>query len=693
MSADKNVVEGLRASVSGKLRNTNLPKRKAMWPLFELISNSIHAIEERFGPAGIEKGSIEVKIQRPGESTLIENLGIDQEEYSVVGFAVSDNGIGLDNANYESFKTSDSEKKSEKGAKGIGRFVCLKAFKTVAFKSNYKDGSSNYERRFTFKAQDPGIFDYSVTPTDAKGTGTSVSLIEFREGYAKYCPKRLDEIGHKIIEHFLIHFLTDQVPVIRLVDVNLIEQNLLAQYREKLKPTIQSEDFAVGGQAFTVHLIKSELHRNETHHIYYCGNGRSVVDEKLNDHIPDLGSSIEETGGKYVYKAYVTGTYLDDHIGSERTKFEFPEAVEEDELETGEVTLSMIRDEAVRTIETLLSGYLDKVIATKFQEYSNHIGSNAPQFTFLLKYLPEKVRRIKPGMTGSKLDIELYKLQQEFAVGVKEEGEEFLELEDDFTDGEEYGTLVARYEEFIEKLNDATKSQLASYVVHRKAVIDLLDKFLGLQENGSFMTEETIHNIFFPIRKESDEVSFEKQNLWLIDERLTYHHYLASDKKMSQVQVLDEGSEERPDLLIFKHRFAFVEQDNEPYSTFVIVEFKRPDRNDYSWAEGKNPIDQISDYIEEIRNGKARDRSGKRVTFNEGTYFYAFLVCDMAPNLASLLGKRGFTPLPDGQRYAWFNPVLKAMYEVVTYQQLLTDARRRNRMFFEKLGINKYPVG
>jgi len=280
MSADKNVVEGLRASVSGKLRNTNLPKRKAMWPLFELIRNSIHAIEERFGPTGIEKGNIEVKIQRPGETTLLENLGIDQEEYSVVGFTVSDNGIGLDNANYESFKTSDSEKKSAKGAKGIGRFVCLKAFKTVAFKSTYKEGSANYERRFTFKAQDPGIFDYSVSPSDAKGSGTSVSLIEFREGYAKYCLKSLDEIGSKIIEHFLIHFLTDQVPEILLVDVNLIEQNLLAQYRDKLKPTIKSEDFEVGDQVFTVHLLKSDVRRNETHHIYYCGNGSSVIDEK-----------------------------------------------------------------------------------------------------------------------------------------------------------------------------------------------------------------------------------------------------------------------------------------------------------------------------------------------------------------------------------------------------------------------------
>ena len=34
------------SNIRNKVRNTNLPKTKALHPLFEVISNSIHAIKE-----------------------------------------------------------------------------------------------------------------------------------------------------------------------------------------------------------------------------------------------------------------------------------------------------------------------------------------------------------------------------------------------------------------------------------------------------------------------------------------------------------------------------------------------------------------------------------------------------------------------------------------------------------------------
>ncbi len=34
-------------NIAGKVRNTRLPKNRALWPLFEIISNAVHAIETR----------------------------------------------------------------------------------------------------------------------------------------------------------------------------------------------------------------------------------------------------------------------------------------------------------------------------------------------------------------------------------------------------------------------------------------------------------------------------------------------------------------------------------------------------------------------------------------------------------------------------------------------------------------------
>jgi hypothetical protein len=81
-------------------------------------------------------------------------------------------------------------------------------------------------------------------------------------------------------------------------------------------------------------------------------------------------------------------------------------------------------------------------------------------------------------------------------------------------------------------------------------VIELLDLILGIAEEGKYQTGDTIHKIFFPIKKEFDEINYEQQNLWLIDERLSYHSYLSSDKMKS---LLVQCAEEVVTLLRLKN--------------------------------------------------------------------------------------------------------------------------------------------
>ena len=50
----------MRTDVSGRVKNINLPTSKPLFPLFEAIINSIHAIEY----TGESKGLIDIKIIR-----------------------------------------------------------------------------------------------------------------------------------------------------------------------------------------------------------------------------------------------------------------------------------------------------------------------------------------------------------------------------------------------------------------------------------------------------------------------------------------------------------------------------------------------------------------------------------------------------------------------------------------------------
>ena len=672
-----------KTNISGKVRNTRLPKRKALWPLFEIISNSIHAIEEN---SDLKKGKIEINLTRNGHPDILKEER-DIEKYPINSFEIIDNGVGFTDVNLNSFLTAESDYKIEKGAKGIGRFVALKAFRSVHYRSNFSKAEEVIKRSFIFKAQGKGIFDYHEEPTKDKQIGTSVLLNNFKHDYQKYSPSTLGNLAEQIVTHFLIYFILEKAPLIYLKDVNGNELLLQNYYATTIKGSIKNTEFTIRDSPFKVWLLRA-FNTRTTHTIHYCANDREVKKDNLSKYIPDLGRRIEEEKGNYfVYHAYITGSFLDDNVDSDRTDFSLhkEEDIDEGEENIDEITLRNIRRRGVESIEKLLASYLEKVRLKKFQAYEQHINEAAPQFKAVLKYEPQTIKRMPPNLKGNKLDIELFKVQNKLEASVKELGEQIFNGDDDFKNSEDY---QSKYTEYFEKFNEVGKANLAKYIVHRKAVIDLLDKFIGFDENDNLQTEDTIHNIFFPIRTESDEINYNQQNLWLIDERLSYHHYLASDKAFKKIPITDSNSLDRPDLLIFNNSFAFVE-DDAPHNSYTIVEFKRPERKNYSSNDAKkNPVDQVIKYIRTIRGNKATDRKGKRVQFiGDNVPFYAYIIADFNTNLEDILEERDFKKTPDGMGYFRFHDKYNAYIEVITYQKVLKDAKNRNRILFDKLGL------
>ena len=83
------------------------------------------------------------------------------------------------------------------------------------------------------------------------------------------------------------------------------------------------------------------------------------------------------------------------------------------------------------------------------------------------------------------------------------------------------------FDEYCRNINELSRAGLAEYVIRRKAVIDLLGKALEVEPSGSYSLESRIHRIICPMQVSSDEIKLDDMNLWLIDDRLAYHHYLA----------------------------------------------------------------------------------------------------------------------------------------------------------------------
>ena len=124
----------MHTTLDGRLRNTNLPSGKGLMPVYEAVINSIEAIEERSQAEGkaLSDYSIRLDIDRAAQLDLEPKRG-PRPEVDIEGFRITDDGVGFNDSNWESFKTLDSLYKVEKGCWGIGRLMWLKAFNNVKF--------------------------------------------------------------------------------------------------------------------------------------------------------------------------------------------------------------------------------------------------------------------------------------------------------------------------------------------------------------------------------------------------------------------------------------------------------------------------------------------------------------------------------------------------------------------------------
>ena len=210
---------------------------------------------------------------------------------------------------------------------------------------------------------------------------------------------------------------------------------------------------------------------------------------------------------------------------------------------------------------------------------------------------------------------------------------------------------------------------------------------LRRSESGKYSLEDAIHDIIFPLKSTSDDISFDKQNLWIIDEKLAYHKYLASDIPLRKVEVTTSNDLDRPEILIFDHPIAVV-SDDAPFSSVVIFEFKRPMRDDYKDGEAKNPIQQVYKYVNYLKSEDAVDKNGRPVGQLKSVPFYCYIVADLTKTLREQASYASLDPTPDGEGYFGYNKQIGTYVEIISFNKLVNDAEKRNRVLFDKLNIS-----
>lgn len=652
--------ESMKHNFNGRIKNFQTPADPFI-SIDEAINNSMQGIEDR----GISKGEITVQITR-----LAQPL-VEGGKFPINNITIIDNGIGFNAHNMDSFLTLDSPYKASLGGKGVGRLNWLKTFDKVIVTSVFEEDSMRFKRTFSFTLENE--IDDSLTISTEEDIKTTIQLLGLKQSYYKKSMISLADIANKILQNFTSHFIIG-LPTKILIQENeeMIELNELFNSKKFIKSNATELD--IDGNQYNIRHVFLKSGSDEGHQIFVCAHNRVVESFRIKS-IEDLPSSFSIDNFKAIYQCFVSSKQLDNDVNQERNGFNsisFEKTSNDDLFGTSLNIYNRVLEE----IAIYLDHYLYPLKTEKMEIIRKFIMDNAPEYSYLYKKSRPELESISFQSTRSheKMSVELYKIKQKIDLKNMIEVNEAVQS-DDFDS--------SKIDAIVENVTDSAKSELVTYVAKRKWVIDLLKRKYTHNELGKYYDEEDLHRLFFPMRADDTSIDYDQHNLWLVDERLAYSYKFFSDLKFKK--FLDGSvSSKRPDG-VFYDTVAFTDSTNGKASNVIIIEFKKPGRDDFSMED--NPFNQIFKYVDELKKQTTTTKDGAVITLDTNTKYVGYIIADVTKSLEELFSNFNVNPSSDGLTYFTYFNKRNLFIEIIPYSAIIDNAQKRNSIFFQKLGI------
>lgn len=646
-------------------------------PVVEMIVNSIQAIDE----AGKTSGRVSIRTKRSSQTELDGSLP------DVLSFEIEDNGIGFTDAHRNSFDTLYTDLRIKEGGKGFGRFTCLKYFENLQVRSVFRTDGSFKVRRFSMGKENDIIVNEKVETCEQQESGTVVTLSTLKKG--RSFDKKLSTIARNLVERLLPYFITqdyvcpeitlseiDGTSAIRLNDY--FSNELSAVIREI---SVERNTFALKAtnneEEFIVRVFKLYSPRNQKSRISLVAHKREVSGSMIHKYIPEFEDEFYEKDRSgeidrernYIIKAYVFSPYLDCNVSLERGGFEFQM---ESDLIFGIAQAEIEREAAAIAKESVGTDIILRQEKKK-ERVQSYVDEEAPWHKEILSTIDLSGMPYNPSNEDIETRLQKEKYSQE--IEIKRDVAKLL-AESNFENMKECVL------EIVSKISGTSRNDLIHYIALRRKILDIFGKSLEVDNTGAYASEGVVHDIIFPRKGDTEITSFKDHNLWIVDERLNFTTYVSSDIP------LDGKNTERPDLIVYNKR-VFFRGDNEASNPITIFEFKKPQRDDFvNPSSQEDPVQQIVRYVNNIRDGNYKTPEGRKILVGDNTPFYGYVVCDLTPKVESWLEReKDFKPMPD--RLGWFQWMgnINLYIEVISWDKVLKDAKMRNQIFFQKLGI------
>lgn len=699
--------------IRGSIKNTKLSSNP--YVVFEeLISNAIDSfLIRKHLDASAEDMHVEIDVEFKCEDLL----GV-KEDMTV---SCTDNGCGLGDDQLKAFLTKDTSYKDDLSisgigsCKGAGRIQFFHHFSSLAITSTFKRGEKFLKREMKYSEPTKQIDaeNFELSSGNKNEVGTSISLDGFKEAVrgriAQWQPLSNLFSASALKKQMLIAFLQRLVSLDRRLgnfeisfvtchwnnseQRELLTRSDLPAITAKREVKVEERDPNTGNglgtyKDFTLYhyqLNASEygLPRNA---IAFCAKSSPVKD--ITQRYLRTRTQQNNPVDGYHHIVLIESDYLDQRVNEQRDDFEnIPLELATGDLFSGEKL-------SYATIYDAIDPVIQEMVVPADWNKDVVLRDVTDQFGISEAMLQDTSTRIVYGETPQAVAERVLKKYQERVVdetaAIFNLKEEIIKAE---PHSEEFRTLINDLSwKYTSSLKNFDMANLSQLIVRRAAIVQILDlacdKKLAVQniDDGSRRKDEQIiHNIFFPMRKDSSEV--DDHDIWLLSEEYHYYDYIASDVPLADItwdgaqklfesdiddeikKILDKRNSEnggkRPDIAIFSKE-----------GSAIIIEFKAP---------GIHLDDHVGDLAEysHLLSAKSGGKLKK---------IYGYLICDTV----NPLRLSGWTPFPLGSGYFRSDALLdpktrfplgETYFEILYFSDVIERARKRIGIYREKLQL------
>ncbi|MDR7095149.1 hypothetical protein [Hydrogenophaga laconesensis] len=706
--------------IRGSLKSTKL-SRNPYVVFEELISNAIDSfLIRKNSDASAKNLHIDIAVE-----FFSTNLIGDLDDMSI---SCGDNGCGLGDDQLEAFLTKDTSYKDDLPIPGIGK--CMGAgriqffhhFSTLTLDSTYRTGDGFFRRQVSYSEPTKQITpqDFSSIPGAASNLGTEVFLKNLRAPVRdrilrKTSPvdlysaptlkqqmlltflQRLVGLGDQIGD-FEINFVTRQRKNGDLVKSSERSDSLkradLPNVTRQQMVSVEECDPATGErlgthQSFNLshYQLDATKYNLPNNAVAFCAKS-SPVKDVTSKYFRTRAEQINPVGGFYHF-VLIESEYLDVRVNEQRDDFNgIPDDIPSGDLfSTEKISYAAIHE----AIDPVIVEMVDPSNWSRDAVLHNIVN----QFGISEAMLQDTSTRIRYGETAQVVAERVLKKYQEQVIdetsAIFELKEEIKKTEPDTEEfREKINELAWKYTSSLKKFDMANLSQL---VVRRAAIVEVLDLACGknlamqaIKEGVRRKDERIIHSIFFPMRKDSDEVS--DHDMWLLSEEYHYYNYIASDVPLADIswsgggkvfdgdidvefqkllsKRVEDNKAKRPDIALFNSE-----------GSAVIVEFKAP---------GVNVDEHIGDLSEYAY--LLASKSGGKIR-----KIYGYLIGDTV----NPLRLSGWTPFSQGKGWFYSNPLIdpysrqplgETYFEILHFDDVIERAKKRIRIYQGKINLD-----